>query len=77
LGFTDVTASKEPHERTLTFLNTNLPNIVDRVSAKWNANKDALLAYALGEMNLAQLYTAIDSPAGGKWFEPNDIGAPK
>ena len=37
------------------------------MAAKWNANKNALLSYALDELNLAQLYTEIGSPAGGKW----------
>ncbi|MGB6286368.1 MAG: hypothetical protein WBG18_18465 [Xanthobacteraceae bacterium] len=71
LGFTDVVASEEPSARTLTFFRDNLPKVVDRVSAKWKENQDVLLGYALDQMNLAQLYTAIKSPAGGKWFEPD------
>ncbi len=67
LGFTDVTASEDPHNRTLTFFKTHLPKIADPMAAKWNANKNALLSYALDELNLAQLYTEIGSPAGGKW----------
>jgi len=31
-----------------------------------------LLAYATDKINLAQLYTAIGSPAGGKWQEPEE-----
>jgi hypothetical protein len=71
LGFTDVLASEEPHARTSTFFETNLPKIVEPMSEKWRKNQDAVVAYALGDMNLAQLYTAIESPAGGKWFESN------
>jgi hypothetical protein len=77
LGFTDVTASEDPQPRTLTFFNNNLPKIVDRMSVKWKENQDALLAYALDEINLAHLYTAIKSPAGGKWLEPDDGDTPE
>ena len=71
LGFTDVTASEEPHIRTAFFFNDNLPTIVGRMAAKWNENKDALLAYALEEINIAHLYTMIKSPVGGKWVKLN------
>jgi hypothetical protein len=64
LGFTDVTASEEPHTRTITFFTENLPMIVDRMARKWSAHKQALVDYAAEEINLAKLYTAIDSPAG-------------
>jgi hypothetical protein len=74
LGFTDVTASEEPNARTKTFFQNNLPKVIDRMAKNWTANKDALLGYALGEINLAQLYTAIKSPAGGKWVEPSTGG---
>jgi hypothetical protein len=70
LGFTDVTASEDPHPRTVRFLTEILPKIVDDMAARWKANKDALVSFAKDEINLAQLYTAIDSPAGGKWTEP-------
>jgi hypothetical protein len=50
-----------------------VPKIVDRMAKSWRRNSDALVAYALEQMNLAQLYTAIDSPAGGKWAEPSDF----
>ena len=33
-------------------------------------NRDVLLEYAHGAINIAQLYTAIGSPAGGKWVDP-------
>ena len=67
LGFTDVVASEEPHPRTIKFFSEILPRIVDEMATRWNRNKSALLEYAADEMNLAQLYTAIGSPAGGKW----------
>jgi hypothetical protein len=72
LGFTDVTATDDPQARTVTFFKTNLPKIVDRMSAQWKANQNALLEYALDQMNLAQLYTEIKSPAGGKWVQLNE-----
>ena len=40
------------------------------MTERWSKNKAALLAYATDQINLAQLYTAIGSPAGGKWQEP-------
>jgi len=67
LGFTDVVASEEPHPRTIKFFSEILPRIVDEMATRWNRNKSALLEYAADEINLAQLYTAIGSPAGGKW----------
>lgn len=70
LGFTDVVATEIPLKRTRYFFETTVPSIVDEMAAKWHANKDALFDYANGGMNLAQLYTAIESPAGGKWNEP-------
>jgi hypothetical protein len=42
LGFTDVTASEEPHVRTLTFFRDHLPQIADRMANKWYTNIDAL-----------------------------------
>jgi hypothetical protein len=35
--------------------------------ARWFSNKDALVDYAQGTLNLAQLYNAIGSPAAGNW----------
>lgn len=69
LGFTDVTATEEPHPRTMKFFSGDLPNIVDTMAMRWRANEDALVAFAYDEINLAQLYTAIGSPAGGKWID--------
>lgn len=69
LGFTDVVASEEPHPRTQKFFQALLPKIVPQMAPRWNANREILLEYAQGEVNLAQLYTAIGSPAGGKWQE--------
>lgn len=67
LGFTDVIATEDPHPRTVKFFNRILPKIVDYMGERWKANRSALVDYAVGDINLAQLYTAIDSPAGGKW----------
>jgi hypothetical protein len=38
--------------------------IVDRMARKWSAYRQALVDYANEEIDLAALYTAIDSPAG-------------
>lgn len=67
LGFTDVLASEEPHARTLRFFSELLPRLADRMAKRWFENKAALVAYAQGRLNLAQLYTEIGSPSGGKW----------
>jgi len=67
LGFTDVTASEEPHPRTRKFISDTLPKIVPRMASKWVKNRNALFEYATSQINLAQLYTEIGSPAGGKW----------
>jgi len=67
LGFTDVLASEEPHARTEKFFSSDLPKVAEMMAAAWGANRDALYAYARDQMNLAQLYTEIGSPAGGKW----------
>ena len=67
LGFTDVMATEDPHPRTTKFFNQLLPKIVDFMGERWKANRSALIDYAVGDINLAQLYTAIGSPAGGKW----------
>jgi hypothetical protein len=70
LGFTDVNAVEEPHNRTIRFFTEILPNINGHMAVRWNANKGALLQYARDEINLAQLYNAIGSPAAGNWQEP-------
>jgi hypothetical protein len=67
LGFTDVTPSEDPHQRTIRFFSENLPTIVDYMSERWFRNEQALLAFAHNEMNISQLYTEIGSVAGGKW----------
>lgn len=69
LGFTDVTSKEEPHQRTREFFFTVLPNILPDMAARWKTNKAALYEYAKGGLNIAQAYTAIGSPAGGKWKE--------
>ncbi len=72
LGFTDVQATEEPDARTLKFFHETLPNLTKAAGAKWQKNKAAALAYARKEINLAQFYTEIDSPAGGKWQDYNE-----
>jgi hypothetical protein len=69
LGFTDVRATETPDTRTEKFFVKLLPSILPDMSAKWAANRVALRRYATDEINLAQLYTEIGSPAGGKWIE--------
>lgn len=72
LGFTDVRATEEPDPRTVKFFQTILPKIVPPMAALWRGNRQVLYDYAKGDLNLAQLYTAIGSPAGGKWVEQED-----
>ena len=67
LGFSDITHDEEPHARTKKFIDTVIPKIIGPMSKKWIMNKEHLYQYALGQINLAQLYTRIGSPAGGKW----------
>jgi hypothetical protein len=67
LGFTDVRATEDPHPRTTKFFSESLPKIVSPMAERWLTHRDALYEYAKGGMNLAQLYTIIGSPAGGKW----------
>jgi len=73
LGFSDIRATEEPEPRTLKFFQTDLPKVVDDAAERFKRNRDNLLEYAREDINLAQLYTAIDSPAGGKWLEPEDL----
>lgn len=72
LGFTDVTATEEPHARTKNFFGTTLPEIVPRMAELWEANRDALYEYAKGNLFLAQLYNEIGSPAAGNWVDPQE-----
>ena len=72
LGFTDIRATEDPNPRTRKFFNAILPSIVPRMAALWNSNKDQLVRYANDEINLAQIYTEIGSPAGGKWQDFNE-----
>jgi len=67
LGFTDVRASEEPDKRTVKFFNDALPKIVGPMAVKWHRHRDTLYDYAKNNMNISELYTAIGSPAGGKW----------
>jgi hypothetical protein len=69
LGFTDIIATDEPHERTTKFISKPLPKIAPEMGKRWAANKAALVEYAQGSLNLAQLYNAIGSPAAGNWQE--------
>jgi hypothetical protein len=69
LGFSDVLATEDPHARTAKFFDATLPSIVGIMAERWFRNQHALIAYAAGEINLAQLYTEIGSPAGGKWSQ--------
>jgi len=75
LGFTDIRASETPEARTVKFFSHDLPEIAPVMSSRWKRHKDDLYRYAKNEINLAQLYTQIGSPAGGKWQEPEDRGA--
>ena len=74
LGFTDVTASEIPHPRTMHFFQRMMPTLIEETSRRWQKNRPALIDYANGELNLPQLYTAIGSPAGGKWVDNIDWG---
>jgi len=77
LGFTDLLASEEPHARTVKFFSVDLPKIVEPMAVLWKANKETLFQYATEQINLAQLYTAISSPAGGKWTEAEEPEIPE
>jgi hypothetical protein len=70
LGFSDIRASHDPDNRTLRFFADYLPRLLDQAAPRWVANRNSVYAYAKGQMNLAQLYTEIGSPAGGKWTNP-------
>lgn len=72
LGFTDIRASEEPENRTVKFFREDLPKLAPHMSVIWNRNKNFLYQYAKHEINLAQLYSEIGSPAGGKWQNRED-----
>jgi hypothetical protein len=67
LGFTDVTASEDPHPRTVRFFSELLPNLVEPMAARWFKNMDALVAFAHEEIKLPELYREIGSPAASSW----------
>ncbi|MBA3862961.1 MAG: hypothetical protein C0517_03340 [Erythrobacter sp.] len=67
LGFSDIRASHEPDKRTARFFTDYLPGLLEEAAPLWAAARDSAYAYAKNQMNLAQLYTEIKSPAGGKW----------
>jgi hypothetical protein len=67
LGFTDVMATEDPHPRTVKFFTSILPKILPQMASRWTSSREALREYAVGNINLAQLYTEVGSPAGGKW----------
>jgi hypothetical protein len=73
LGFTDVMASEQPHPRTRKFFDTILPRILPEMNSRWISSRTALREYAVGNINLAQLYTEIGSRAGGKWQDYEDL----
>ena len=77
LGFTDVKATEDPHPRTRKFIAETLPKVVAHMADRWTKNRASLVAYAEGQINLAQLYTAIGSPAGGKWQNTGDDEPPE
>lgn len=76
LGFTDLLATEDAHARTIRFFTESLPRIVPPMAEKWHRNRRALVEYANNEINLAQLYNAIGSRAGGKWVERGNDDAP-
>jgi hypothetical protein len=73
LGFSDVRATEEPHPRTVKFFSGNLIKVAPAMAEKFRKNRDALAAYVNDEINLAQLYNEIDSPAKGNWTDLKDI----
>ena len=73
LGFSDVRATENPDPRTIKLFHQHLPQIVDLAAQRFLQNKQALSDYIGGDINLAQLYNAIGSPAAGNWFEPSDL----
>lgn len=77
LGFTDIMATEEPHKRTMHFFSELLPRVAAPMAKKWFLHRQALVDYANDEINLAQLYTAIGSRAGGKWVEQPEEPEPE
>ena len=62
LGFTDVTASEEPHSRTVTFFTQSLPVIVEQMARRWTTHKQALVDYA-AEVMRTTLFTQVMTPS--------------
>ena len=69
LGFSDLTATEEPDQRTVKFFIEDLPKIVNPMATKWRTNRQALVDYANGRMNLSQLYNVIGSRGGKRWTD--------
>lgn len=67
LGFSDIRASHDPEKRTIRFFADFLPSLIEKAEPLWAKARDSAYDYAKNKMNLAQLYTEIGSPAGGKW----------
>ncbi|MCW1844218.1 hypothetical protein [Prosthecomicrobium hirschii] len=77
LGFTDLLATEHPHPRTERFFIENLPRIVETMADKWRNNRRHLVDYANDRINLAQLYNAIGSKAGGNWVDRENDDPPE
>lgn len=77
LGFSDIRASHDPDKRTVRFFDEYLPRLLKDAAPRWAANRKNVYAYALGQMNLAQLYNEIKSPARGNWIEPEEQHFPE
>ena len=69
LGFSDIRATEEPDTRTLKFFHENLKTISDSMAERFRLNQSALEDYINEDINLAQVYNAIGSPAAGKWVD--------
>lgn len=77
LGFSDVRATEQPDKRTVKFVTNDLPSVGDYMAERFRANRKALSAYLESEINLAQLYYEINSPAAGNWIDyPSDEPLP-
>lgn len=77
LGFSDIRATETPNHRTIKFFNTVLPKIADLMAARFQSNHSALSDFVAGDINLAQLYNAIRSPAAGNWQDfPDFVDVP-
>lgn len=69
LGFSDIRATEEPDTRTLKFFHENLQKISDSMAERFRRNQSALEDYINEDINLAQVYNAIGSPAAGNWVD--------